>query len=155
MKIYDLRGYLIFEDEELQDLQHADLRGVDLEGANLYGANLEGADLRGANLDKANLRLANLRYANLEGAYLYGTDLEGANLEDLKGKRILTFSVPGKQFAYYCDDYIKIGGTKASIAQWLCNYKAICKRWDLSKEEIELYGDFIKMCAKLNKEDKK
>jgi len=41
------------------------------------------------------------------------------------------------------------------VRSWLSEYRDICNDYGYSEEEIKLYGNFIKMCAKLNKEVRK
>jgi uncharacterized protein YjbI with pentapeptide repeats len=142
--------------------KRADLLGAYLIGANLYEADLREADLReadlqGANLLGADLRGANLKGANLQGADLSGANLEGANLEEvnlnrtgLTGTGILTF-LYNRDFAYSFNGRIKIGCIDMLIDEWLDKYKEIGNENIYSEEEIELYGEFIKMCKRESK----
>jgi len=116
--------------------------------ANLQGADLRRADLIGANLREADLRKADLQDADLQGADLRGADLRGANLQNTG---IITFQY-NKHFAYSFNDLIKIGCEEHSIEYWLKNYRSIGKDANYSKDEIAIYGAFIKMCAKKSKE---
>jgi len=95
-----------------------------------------------------------LEETNLEGANLERVSLIGANTYKVVGKRILTFTA-GKHFAHYCDGHIKIDRTNLKVRSWLSEYRDICNDYGYSEEEIKLYGNFIKMCAKLNKEVRK
>ena len=142
-------------------LEGANLRGANLyraylisaylEGANLKGANLSGANLKGASLESANLKEANLAFANLEGVNLESADLKSADLDGIKGKQILTFSA-GKHFAYACDGNIKIGCKTMTISEWLDTYEQLGEQEGYTKQQIHLYGNFIKLVS-LNEEN--
>ena len=127
------------------DLQSANLRGTYLRGADLQSADLQSADLSGANLYRADLYRANLTGANLIRA-----NLQSADLSEIKGKEILTFQA-GKDFAYSCDGFIKIGCMEHPIEYWLNNFEEIGKDNDYTENEIKRYGGFIKY---INKEEK-
>ena len=132
------------------DLQSANLTGANLTGADLQSAYLTGANLRGADLQCANFYRTYLRGAYLRGANLRGADLRGADLSEIKGKEILTFQA-GKDFAYSCDGFIKIGCMEHPIEYWLNNFEEIGKDNDYTENEIRLYGIFIKfISAELN-----
>src|ERR1700723_1951499 len=167
------------EGGERADLSGADLRRADLSGAYLNGANLSGADLRradlsgaylsGAYLNGANLSGADLRRADLSGAYLNGANLSGANLSgadlrraNLHGADLLGIKtdIPllcfqsNRNFGYCYDGIIQIGCKGMLIDEWLEKYQEIGKEYDYSELEIEIYGDFIKMCKKHYKDIK-
>ena len=135
------------------DLRGADLRSADLRSADLYSADLRSADLYSADLRSANLYSADLRSANLSGADLYSADLrsadlrsaslEGAVLDEIKGKKIITFQA-GRDFAYTCDGNIKIGCESHTIEYWVSNFEEIGISNKYTKDELKLYGDFIK-----------
>ena len=131
------------------DLSEANLHGADLYGADLYGADLYGADLSVANLYGANLSRANLHGADLYGANLHGADLYGANLSYIKNINIYTFN-SSRHFAYMANGLITIGCQTNSIEHWLENYKAIGQEASYSEQEIENYGNWIKLmrCVK-------
>jgi uncharacterized protein YjbI with pentapeptide repeats len=121
--------------------------------ADLYGANLSGANLSGANLSRADLSRANLSGAYLSGANLSGAYLSGANLKNtiLEGKAILSFQFE-KDTAYFYDiDKIKIGCLENTIDYWANNYKTIGKENNYNDEQIKKYGEFIKICKKMQK----
>ena len=103
-----------------------------------------------ANLTSADLTGANLHRANLTGANLIRANLQSADLSEIKGKEILTFQA-GKDFAYSCDGFIKIGCMEHPIEYWLNNFEEIGKDNDYTENEIRLYGIFIKfISAELN-----
>ena len=86
-----------------------------------------------------------LARASLEGAYL-----EGANLYGAKG--LITFQC-GQHTAYFTyNNHIMIGCEYHTISHWLENYKEIGRINGYSKSQIESYGNFIKRCAKKQKE---
>ena len=131
-------------------LTGADLRGANLRGADLYGADLIGADLIGADLRGADLIGADLRGADLRGANLIGADLRDANLEDanLRGADILTFQFK-KHFAYSHGNRLKIGCKDLPISEWTNEFKEIGQSEGYTEVEIEAYGAFIMLCAKV------
>src|SRR3990167_4905813 len=144
------------------DLSGADLSGLNLSKANLAGANLAEATLAGANLSEADLYKSNLSEANLAGANLAEATLAGSNLSEanlseaslvganLARTNILTFQF-NQHFAYSFNGLIRIGCLEHEIEKWLKEYRKIGKENKYTESEIELYGDFIKLCAKLNK----
>lgn len=136
--------------------QRADLWGADLWGANLRGADLREANLRGADLREANLWEANLQGADLCEADLWRADLREANLREanLQGVSLqntygIKFFQWGRHTAIF-DNHssIIIGCENHTIKHWLENIDAIGKENNYTKEEIEAYGVFIKMCSK-------
>ena len=90
--------------------------------------------------ERANLRDANLRDANLVGANLEGANLEGAD--------ILTFQF-NKHFAYSHGDRVKIGCKDLLISEWFTEFREIGENENYTETEIEAYGAFIKLCAKV------
>ena len=100
-------------------------------------ANLSSADLRYANLSSANLRYANLRNADLRYAKLSSADL-------------MTFQFQ-RDVAYFTtkEGALRIGCVFMPISEWLIGYQEIGKKNGYSDLQIEMYGDFIKMCAKI------
>ncbi len=57
--------------------------------------------------------------------------------------------------AYFLfDNYIRIGCVYKTIAQWQTEFKDIGKKENYTQVEIDVYGSFIKACAKLQKEHK-
>ena len=125
------------------DLRSANLSGADLRGADLRSADLRSADLYSADLRSADLYSADLRSANLSGADLRSASLEGAVLDEIKGKKIITFQA-GRDFAYTCDGNIKIGCESHTIEYWVSNFEEIGISNKYTKDELKLYGDFIK-----------
>ena len=128
--------------------------GTVKEFESLEGTDLKGADLRGANLIGADLREAKLIEADLTGAYLYRADLRGANLEganldgaDLANTSVLRFNL-GRNTMIYHEGFVKIGCMAMSLDEWLERYKEIGKENNYSKEDIEFYGDMLKMLKK-------
>lgn len=116
--------------------------------ADLAYAILTGADLTRAKLTDADLTNADLAYADLTGADLTRADLAYAVLT---GAKILYFRY-NKHTAYYTyTDNISIGCQTSSIKQWKKEYKKIGKSEGYTKDEIEMYGAFIKMCEKKRK----
>jgi hypothetical protein len=151
------------------NLQDADLRAADLRWANLQEANLRWADLREADLQDANLRAANLRWADLRWANLREADLQDANLRaanlrwadlreadlreaDLREANLLYFTY-NRDTAYFTfDGKIRIGCEYKPTEDWLKDYKEIGKKNNYTELEIMAYGNFIELCAKLQKE---
>lgn len=91
---------------------------------------------------RANLSKADLYEANLSKADLYGANLSEAILNNIKNKQIITFQ-SGKDFAYYCDGYVKIGCKYLSLAEWLENYVTIGENNHYSDDEIYRYGIWL------------
>ena len=127
--------------------ERADLRDVNLVGVNLMYADLISAYLYDVDLTDADLTDADLTDADLSNANLTDANLRCTNLSDIKGKQIITFQA-NQHFAYYADGYIKIGCKLLSVEEWLEQYKQIGKDNSYSKEEIKLYGNWIKMINK-------
>ena len=142
-----IEATLIGANLRVANLSGAYLRRADLRIANLEGANLSGTDLYGASLSDASLSGADLSGASLSGANLKRADLSGANLFQVQGKDILTFQAR-QHFAYACDGYIKIGCITKTVEEWLKEYKEIGTYRNYSKEEIIMYGDFIKLVSR-------
>jgi hypothetical protein len=117
------------------DLRYADLRYVDLSSANLSSADLRYADLRYVDLSSANLSSADLRYADLRYADLSSADL-------------LIFQFQQHTAYFTLDGGLRIGCHMLPISEWLIGYKEIGKESGYTLEQIEAYGDFIKLCAK-------
>lgn len=104
-------------------------------------ADLSCANLRYANLSSANLSSADLRYANLSYANLNYANLSNANL------LIFQFN---RNVAYFTiDGTMRIGCECMPISEWLIGYKEIGQKHGYSEIEIEVYGDFIRSCAKV------
>ena len=98
----------------------------------------ERADLRSADLRSANLSYADLRAADLRSANLSYTDLRSANLFVFKGPR---------HTAYFTHDgRLRIGCESLPITKWAESYREIGTAHNYSEKEIEVYGDFIRMC---------
>ena len=132
---------------ELAIKQKANLRSADLRSADLRHANL-----RYANLSYANLRSADLRYANLSSADLSYADLRSADLSyaDLRSANLLIFQYQRDQaFFTTKEGALRIGCVFMPISEWLIGYKDIGKKNNYTDLQIEMYGDFIKMCAKI------
>ena len=129
---------------ERANLHKANLSEVSFYKTNLREANLTEANLREAYLIRANLSGADLREAHLYKANLREANLIRADLYNPQGKTITTFQ-QNKDFAYHCDGVIKIGCISLSTKEWLDRYKEIGDKEGYSSEEIEAYGDFIKL----------
>ncbi len=152
--------YANLRDADLRDadlrftnLQYANLRDADLRSANLQSANLRSANLQSANLQYANLRSANLQSANLRSANLRSANLQSANLQcaDLQSADLLIFQ-HNRATAYFTfDGHIIIGCQNLTVKDWVKRYKAIGKEEGYTKDEINSYGIFIKLCAQLSK----
>ena len=84
------------------------------------------------------------RNNNIEGANLITAHLEDANL---LGTNIITFQFK-KHFAFYFEGLLRIGCLYNDIQYWFKNYEKIGRKNDYSNEEIETYGDFIRLCHK-------
>lgn len=134
----------------------ADLRGADLRLANLQGACFFDADLRGADLRFANLRDANFFNANCFNVNLFNADLFNANLRNanLRGadiynaKSVLSFIGEKNLLIYFRRDdryYFKIGCITRESSYWLRNFKKIGKENGYTKDQIQIYGDVIKL----------
>jgi uncharacterized protein YjbI with pentapeptide repeats len=138
------------------NLSYANLSGANLRYANLSGANLSGANLSGANLSGVNLRYANLSGANLSGANLSGANLSGANLSganlsgaNLSGANLVYFTY-NRHTAYFTfNNMIRIGCEYHDIAWWQVNFAEVGSKEGYTPLEIEAYGNFIALCAKL------
>ena len=129
------------------NLSYANLRSADLRYANLSSADLSYADLRSADLSYADLRSANLRSADLSYADLRSADLSYA---DLRSANLLIFQYQRDQaFFTTKEGALRIGCVFMPISEWLIGYKDIGKKNNYTDLQIEMYGDFIKMCAKI------
>jgi hypothetical protein len=128
------------------------LRYADLSYADLRYTNLRYADLSYADLSSANLRYANLRYADLSYADLSSADLRYA---DLSYADLLVFQFQMQWVYYTFDGMLRIGCESHTIAKWVKEYKEIGNKNNYSPIQIEMYGQFIKMCAKHYKQNKK
>ena len=106
----------------------------------------DGEEGKRAVLIDANLKGVELEDVNLADAVLKGANLEGAILAEIKNKQILTFSA-GKHFAYACDGNIKIGCKTMNTSEWLDAYERIGKQEGYAKQQIKVYGAFIKFIS--------
>lgn len=151
------------------DLSDADLSDLDLRKACFNNANLNGvdlshsfmdnADLMEANLNRAILRNtklfnADLRYCNMSEADLTNARLNGADLRYIQNKKIITFQF-NKDFGWAADGHARIGCIYYSIDTWLEEYEDKGEQYCYTKEEIEAYGEFLKMAKKLCNYNKK
>ena len=74
--------------------------------------------------------------------------LEGVSLEGVKG--IITFQIEAHLAIYYKhgESYrIMIGCQDHTLDHWLENYSNIGKLSNYTKDQIEVYGAFIKLCS--------
>jgi hypothetical protein len=148
------------------NLPRASLPGANLSGANLpranlpranlcraylFKANLSGADLSFADLRSANLSGADLSSANLSSANLSGADLSEANLSGtiMENKFMIEFQFNKHRATFYSYDRLTIGCEDHNLKYWLNNFKEIGQANNYSEDEIKLYANFIKTCAKM------
>ena len=143
MKIYNLKGKLIFEGNNLSN--------ANLSDANLRDANLSDANLRDANLSDANLSNANLSDANLSNANLSNANLSDANLSIAKtGYRFIQTACIGssKRMTTYCFEMDKIwcGCFVGNLREFEAKVKLTHKD---NKQFLEEYLGFIKYIKSL------
>ena len=137
-----------FSEQELKDIldKHGQwLRGEEFgEQANLSGSNLSGSNLRDSNLRGSNLSDTNLRGSDLSGSDLRGSDLSGSDLSD---SNLIIFQFE-RHVAYFTgsDNMIRIGCNYMTIDKWIECFESIGQANNYSKNQIKMYGEFIKMC---------
>ena len=143
------------------DLSCANLIGVDVSDCNFTNTNLFKADLHRADLFQANLTKANLyksrlseadfRYTILTDACLGQAKLYRTDFSNCCGKKVFRLQFSELE-AYALDNYITLDDINHGIGTWLSDYKKICKNKSYrSKEEIKVFGDFIKLVNKVFK----
>jgi uncharacterized protein YjbI with pentapeptide repeats len=83
MKVFDLNGALLYEDEQSLEgacLKSVDLTCADFEKKEMTGVDLGGATLSGASFDSSVLHNANLQGAVFEGGFLSDCRLDNATM---------------------------------------------------------------------------
>ena len=129
-------------------LSYADLSYADLISANLRFGNFRSVTSRSAIFISANLGYANLGYASLRHANLRYADLSSANLRyaNLRYANLFVFQGPRHTAYFTHDGRLRIGCESLPITKWAESYREIGTAHDYSEKEIEVYGDFIRMC---------
>jgi Pentapeptide repeats (8 copies) len=124
-------------------LNNSDLSGLDLRLAKLKGANFANSNLRDTDLSGANLSQATFTNTNISGTKFHLTNMYNV---DFFRTEVTTFQYQ-RSIAYYCPDgTLTILYVSMPISEWKLGYKEILKFFCYSDEQIQAYGNFIKLC---------
>lgn len=137
----------IMSDFRSSNMAFSSFSYCDFSRANLCGAYLFDSELIGCDFRCADFSKANLSRSDLYGSNLSSSNLSGANLSFCKNIISLNLGRHVAVYYFYKNHRMKIGCLDFPIETWVRQFKSIGRSNNYSDDEIQIYGDFIKLCS--------